>query len=57
MDEYREHVVLTANDRHVVLELGRIHFTASSGQHADDVILQSFIIHLDIVGHGVKGTC
>ena len=30
--------------------------TASTSQHTDDVILQPFIVHLDIVGYSIEGS-
>ena len=57
MDEYGEHIVLAADDGHVVQEGGGVHLAVSASQHLDDVVLQPLIVHLDVVGHGIVGTC
>ena len=49
MDEHREYIVAGIDDRHVVLELGRIHLAAGAAQHLDDVVLQASKVHLDVV--------
>ena len=56
MDEHRQHVILAADDGHIVLELGGVHLTASPCQHLDDVIPQTFVVHLDVPRYGIVGT-
>ena len=56
MDEHREGIVLATDVMHVVLELSRVHLTTSTTQQADDVILQSLEIHLDIGCDGIVGS-
>ena len=56
MDKHRQHVIFAADDGHVILEFGRVHLASSTGQHADDVVLQALVVHLDVVGHGIIGS-
>ena len=56
MNEHGQHVVLAADDRHIILEARRIHFASASSKHLENVVLQPFVVHLDIVRHSVVGT-
>ena len=56
MDECRQHVVLATNDGHIVLESCRVNGTPSACQHIDDIVFQPLVVHVDVVGYGIKGT-
>ena len=55
MDEHRQHVVLRAHHRHVVLESRGIYIASPASQHRDDVIFQALVVHLDITRHCIIG--
>ena len=57
MDKYGQHIVLAADNGHIVLEFGGVHLTASASQHIDNVIFQTFVVHLDVVGNGIVAPC
>ena len=57
MYQHRQHIVLAADDRHVVLESCGLYCAASTSQHADDVVFQSLIVHLDIMCQCIVSSC
>ena len=48
MNQYREDVILTSHDMHVVLKFGGVDIHTLSRQYADDIVLQSVVVHLDV---------
>ena len=56
MDQYGKHIVLAANLVHVVAETSGVHLTSFACQHADDIVLQTLIVHLDVADHGIVCT-
>ena len=57
VDKCRQHVVLTIDGGHVVLEPGGVNSTTPTCQHIDDIVLQAFIVHVDIIRHSGKCSC
>ena len=56
MDEYGEYIISAADLGQVVAEPCRVDSSASARQQIDDVISQTLIVHINIVGHGIVGT-
>ena len=48
MNQYCKYIVLAPHDMHVVKKLCRVNIHMLSSQHTDNVILQTFEIHLDV---------